>query len=105
MRRHPFSIGSLAWSLTLAKSAYSYYCDHNFCSDSNQYCCGNNICCVYYNYYWTYYMISLFGILLLIAIGSVLYHLSCDGFAKKRKLLDLEKAKMDDWENQPLDLK
>lgn len=46
--------------LLIIHPVHSNYCDHNLCS-SNEYCCGENLCCNYTN--WTYY----FWVVLVIA--------------------------------------
>ena len=30
-------------------AALAYYCNHNLCDASNEYCCGDNLCCDYAN--------------------------------------------------------
>ena len=54
---------------------YNYYCDHNLCSSSQEYCCGDNICCIYSNYYWTYYFwIFLIIIITITSLAWLLSH-------------------------------
>lgn len=61
--------------LTRFNFVYNYYCDHDACG-SHQYCCGENICCLYYNYYWTYYLwMTLVLMIIIISFCWATFHL------------------------------
>ncbi|KAI1294671.1 hypothetical protein HDE_05961 [Halotydeus destructor] len=75
-------------SLSLPSSAY--YCDHDLCSSTEQYCCGDNACCHYPNSWWSWYIwISL---LFLIGVSSLLWGclriLCFEQFTEQGKVLD-----------------
>lgn len=46
---------------------FCYYCDHALCSSTDQYCCGDNLCCDYANSWW-YFWVSVLLILLIISL-------------------------------------
>ena len=52
---------------------YNYYCNHNLCSPQ-EFCCGDNICCIYSNYYWTYFWLVLLIIINIASFAWILFH-------------------------------
>lgn len=56
---------SLIWICLINFNVFGYYCDHNYCEISSQYCCGDNLCCDYVN------QILFNSIILIIAIITI----------------------------------
>lgn len=52
-----------------------YYCDHDLCSSSEQYCCGDNLCCNYANsssYIWITILVLLLILFLIWGLMGIL---------------------------------
>jgi len=54
----------------------AYYCDHDLCSATDEYCCGDNLCCDYDSSSSSFWLTVLI-ILLILAIIWVLLGLYC----------------------------
>ncbi|CAG2165267.1 unnamed protein product [Oppiella nova] len=71
--RHPIEwLGQSLALIWCVSPVFGYYCDHNFCQISSQYCCGDNLCCDYVNQ--TVFN-SIVVVISIIIISSILWAL------------------------------
>ena len=57
----------------LVSQAQSYYCDHDVCN-SDQFCCGDNVCCLYLNDHWAFNFVLISIAFILTAFIWIVYH-------------------------------
>lgn len=58
----------------ITSQASAYYCNHDFCSATEQYCCGENICCFITDPYRAYYLWVVFFFFSLTLSAWLLWH-------------------------------
>lgn len=56
--------------LSFTQEAWAYYCEWDLCG-SDQYCCGDNLCCEYVYSLWYFWVGVLFVVILLSACGGL----------------------------------
>ena len=70
-------ITSLVWMCFANWEVFGYYCDHNFCQISSQYCCGDNLCCDYVNQMLFNSIIAIIAIITIVSIFWALFRIFC----------------------------
>lgn len=66
----------LTVAVNLFHPVAGYYCDHNLCSATEEYCCGDNLCCDYANSWW-YFWVTVLLVLLIISLAWGLIGFFC----------------------------
>lgn len=70
----------------LPRAVDAYYCDHDLCSPTTEYCCGDNLCCDYASSWWSWYLwVSLLAAVLLLSLVWGCARMFClDSYRQRR---------------------
>ncbi|XP_054166268.1 uncharacterized protein LOC128963770 [Oppia nitens] len=68
---------SLVLWICVVDVVFGYYCDHNYCVHSSQYCCGDNQCCDYVNQTVFNSIVIIISLIIMSSILWLIFRIFC----------------------------